>query len=118
MRDPGHIIAVYILASRRNGTLYTGVTSNLVQRAWQHRTGDGPGFAARYGCRTLVWFEAHERMTSAIAREKAIKTWRRSWKLALIEKTNPQWLDLGARWFDTPPSSPWVPGSSLREAPE
>jgi len=85
---------VYILASRRNGTLYTGVTSNLVQRVWQHKSDLVEGFTKQYGVHTLVWFEPHETMESAISREKAIKKWRRDWKLKLIESTNPQWRDL------------------------
>lgn len=86
--------AVYILASRRNGTLYTGVTSDLVNRVSQHRDHATPGFTRRHGVDQLVWFEVHEKMESAIRREKAIKEWRRSWKLELIEKTNPGWRDL------------------------
>ncbi len=90
VREP----AVYIMASRRNGTLYVGVTSNLPGRVWQHRTGAIPGFTARYGCKLLVWFEVHERMEGAIAREKQIKGGSRKDKLALIEGTNPDWRDL------------------------
>lgn len=86
--------AVYILASRRNGTLYVGVTSNIVQRVWQHKNDLAEGFTKKYGVHTLVWFEVHETMASAIAREKAIKEWRRAWKLSLIEARNPQWRDL------------------------
>ena len=85
---------VYILASRRNGTLYTGVTSNLVQRVWQHKNELADGFTRKYGVHTLVWFEVHEPMLSAIGREKAIKEWHRAWKLSLIEATNPSWRDL------------------------
>ena len=85
---------VYILASRRNGTLYTGVTSNLVQRVWQHKNDLVESFTKKYCVHTLVWFELHETMASAIEREKAIKGWRRAWKLALIEAMNPQWRDL------------------------
>ena len=85
---------VYIIASRRNGTLYTGVTSNLVQRIWQHKNNVADGFTKRYGVHLLVWFEVHATMDSAISREKTIKTWRRSWKLELIESVNPQWMDL------------------------
>ena len=86
--------AVYILASRRNGTLYVGVTSDLVQRVWQHKNDLAEGVTQKYGVHTLVWFELHETMLSAIAREKAIKEWRRAWKLSLIEVLNPQWRDL------------------------
>ncbi len=85
---------VYLLASRKNGTLYTGVTSNLVQRIWQHRNDQADGFTKRYGVHLLVWYELHETMESAIAREKAIKEWKRAWKLELIEAANPQWQDL------------------------
>ncbi|HLI10645.1 MAG TPA: GIY-YIG nuclease family protein [Alphaproteobacteria bacterium] len=86
--------AVYIMANRRNGTLYTGVTSNLVQRVYQHREALLPGFTARYGCMRPVWYELHEDMTAAITREKQIKagSWRK--KLALIEALNPDWRDL------------------------
>jgi putative endonuclease len=85
---------VYILASRRNGTLYAGVTSNLVQRVWQHKNDLVAGFTKKYRVHTLVWFELHETMESAIVREKAIKEWKREWKLAQIEAVNPQWRDL------------------------
>jgi putative endonuclease len=85
--------AVYIMASRRNGTLYAGVTSDLVQRVWQHKEGT-IGFAARYRCKLLVWYEIHEEMLPAIAREKQIKAGSRRRKLALIEAMNPDWADL------------------------
>ncbi|RMF04618.1 MAG: GIY-YIG nuclease family protein [Alphaproteobacteria bacterium] len=85
---------VYIMASRRNGTLYTGHTDNLVARAWQHRTGAIRGFASRYGCTRLVWFETHDTRASAFERERRIKEWKRAWKLELIEAANPQWRDL------------------------
>ncbi len=81
---------VYILANKRNGTLYIGVTSNLVQRVWQHKNDFVPGFSRRYGTHALVWYESHERMENAIVREKRLKDWRRAWKLELIEKENPQ----------------------------
>jgi putative endonuclease len=90
-------IAVYIVASRRNGTLYTGVTSDLVTRARQHRQGEIPGFSAKHGCRMLVWYEPHQDVGDAIIRETRIKGWKRAWKLALIEADNPQWLDLSPR---------------------
>ena len=83
-----------MLASHRNGTLYTGVTSNLPQRIWQHKHGIIKGFTGRYGIHVLVWFEQHETMMSAIAREKAIKAWKRNWKIELIEASNPEWRDL------------------------
>ena len=85
---------VYSLASRRNGTLYTGVTSNLVQRIWQHKKDVVERFTKKYGVHTLVWFDLHETMDSAISREKAIKERQRAWKLKLIESTNPHWRDL------------------------
>lgn len=85
---------VYLLASQRNGTLYVGVTSNLVQRVWQHRNDLVDGFTSRYGAHDLVWYEMHEAMPGAIAREKAIKKWRRAWKIQLIESFNPDWRDL------------------------
>jgi putative endonuclease len=87
-------LAVYILASRQNGTLYVGVTSNLPQRVWQHRTGAVGGFTARYGCKILVWYELHSTMLDAIAREKLLKGGSRKKKLALIEATNLTWRDL------------------------
>ncbi len=85
--------AVYIMASKRNGTLYTGVTSNLPQRVWQHREGAG-GFSERYDCRLLAWFEMHGTMELAIVREKQIKAGSRAKKLKLIEADNPLWRDL------------------------
>jgi putative endonuclease len=86
--------AVYIVANRRNGPIYTGVTSGLPGRIWQHREGIIEGFSKRYGCRMLVWFERHETMEPAIVREKRIKEWKRAWKLRLIEERNPRWDDL------------------------
>jgi putative endonuclease len=88
--------AVYIMASRRNGTVYTGVTSNLVQRAWQHRSLH-KGFAGKYRCGMLVWYEVHDEMRNAIAREKQLKGGSRKKKLALIEAMNPEWADLFER---------------------
>lgn len=85
---------VYILASKRNGTLYIGVTSDLIARIHQHRDGTFDGFSKRYGTTTLVWFEQHETMDAAITREKRIKKWNRAWKLRLIEQSNPDWHDL------------------------
>lgn len=86
--------AVYILASKRNGTLYVGVTSNLPQRISQHKAGAADGFTKKYGVHTLVWYEYLPTMLEAIAAEKKLKTWRRAWKIALIEKENPYWNDL------------------------
>ena len=86
--------AIYIMTNQRNGSLYTGVTSNLPQRAWQHREGLVEGFTKRYGCKSLVWFEAADTMDAAITREKQIKGGSRTRKLALIEAMNPHWHDL------------------------
>ncbi|MEQ1513404.1 MAG: GIY-YIG nuclease family protein [Lysobacteraceae bacterium] len=85
---------VYILASRYYGTLYVGVTSDLVQRVWQHKNDIAEGFTKRYRVHDLVWYEVHDTMHSAIAREKAIKEWKRAWKITLIEKGNLRWRDL------------------------
>ena len=85
---------VYILASGRNGTLYTGVTSDLIARVHQHRTEAVEGFTAKYGVHSLVWFEQHSTMDHAIQREKRLKKWNRAWKLKLIEEANPDWRDL------------------------
>ncbi|USI73607.1 GIY-YIG nuclease family protein [Sphingomonas morindae] len=87
---------VYIMASGRNGTLYVGVTSDLVKRAYEHKAGLGAGFTSRYGCTNLVWFEVHDRIEDAIRREKQIKAWRRAWKMRVIEEMNPGWEDLFA----------------------
>ncbi len=84
----------YMMANKRNGTLYTGVTSNLAQRVYQHREGLTPGFTSRYGCKLLVWYENYERMDGAIAREKQIKGGSRARKIALIQAMNPEWRDL------------------------
>ncbi|MCA8902780.1 MAG: GIY-YIG nuclease family protein [Hyphomonas sp.] len=96
---------VYMLASGRNGTLYTGVTSNLETRIWQHKHDVLPGFSRKYGCRILVWFECHDDIHEAILREKRLKRWRRSWKLDLIEKDNPQWRDLYPQLLSVPAES-------------
>ena len=85
---------VYILASKKNGTLYIGVTSNLIQRIWQHRHKQVAGFTEKYDVYILVYYEQHETMESAIVREKQMKKWKRDWKISLIEKDNPQWRDL------------------------
>ena len=86
--------ATYIMASNRHGTLYVGVTSDLLRRAYQHRNGAMPGFSSRYGCKLLVWFEAHADMAAAILREKQIKGGSRARKITLIEAVNPHWRDL------------------------
>ncbi len=85
---------VYILASKRNGTLYVGVTSDLIRRVWQHKNNATGGFTKRYGVHTLVWYESHETMESAITHEKRLKNWPRTRKLSLIEAGNPNWCDL------------------------
>ena len=85
---------VYIMASKRNGTLYTGVTNDLAHRTWEHREGLVPGFTRKYGCQLLVWYEEHFDIRDAIQREKNIKQYYRKWKLNLIEEMNPAWEDL------------------------
>ena len=86
--------AVYILANKRNGTLYVGVTSDLIKRIWQHKNNVVKGFTERYSIHQLVWYELHETMESAIGKEKMLKNWKRVWKLELIERSNPNWQDL------------------------
>jgi putative endonuclease len=85
---------VYILASRKNGTLYIGMTDNLIQRVWMHRNGVVKGFTKKYGVRTLVWYEQHETRELAFTRERQLKRWNRIWKLELIERNNASWTDL------------------------
>lgn len=85
---------VYILTNRRNGTLYTGVTSDVANRMYDHKNGLTPGFASKYGCDRLVWFERHPNIVLAIKREKALKDYKRAWKLDLVERLNPSWDDL------------------------
>ena len=101
---------VYLLASQRNGTLYIGVTGDLVRRIWEHREGAIPGFTRDYDVKRLVWYEQHGDIREAITREKRLKRWKRAWKLALIEDANPQWRDL---WDDLKPSAPEGPLSHL-----
>ncbi len=91
MEKPGY---VYIMASGRNGTIYIGSTSELVKRAWQHRTGAIDGFTRDWGCRFLVWYEAHDSIEGARQRELRMKEWKRAWKLREIEGLNPEWADL------------------------
>ena len=86
--------AVYVLASKRNGTLYVGVTSDLIKRVWEHKNNVVKGFTERYSVHPLVWYELHETMESAIRKEKMLKNWKRVWKLELIERSNPNWQDL------------------------
>jgi len=85
---------VYIISNKRNGTLYIGVTSDLIKRIYQHREGLIDGFTKKYNVKALVYYEQHENAESAITREKQMKEWKRQWKLELIEKTNPEWEDL------------------------
>ncbi|OGW18890.1 MAG: GIY-YIG nuclease [Nitrospinae bacterium RIFCSPLOWO2_12_FULL_45_22] len=86
--------AVYILASKRNGTLYVGITSDVIKRVWEHKNNVVKGFTERYSVHQLVWYELHETMESAIRKEKMLKNWKRVWKLELIERSNPNWQDL------------------------
>jgi putative endonuclease len=85
---------VYVMTNRPHGILYIGVTANIVRRAWEHREGTVEGFTSQYGLKRLVFVETHEEITAAIRREKTLKTWRRAWKVRLIEAANPQWDDL------------------------
>jgi putative endonuclease len=85
---------VYLMASHKHGTLYIGVTSNILGRVYQHKTNAVPGFTRRYHVHLLVWFECYDDPLTAIAREKEIKKWRREWKINLIEQINPEWIDL------------------------
>jgi putative endonuclease len=87
---------VYILASRKHGTLYIGVTNDLVRRVYQHKTHAARGFTSRYGIHLLVWFECYDDILNAITREKELKKWRLEWKINLIERSNPEWVDLYA----------------------
>ncbi|MGF1549798.1 MAG: GIY-YIG nuclease family protein [Sphingomonadaceae bacterium] len=85
---------VYIMASKRNGTLYIGVTSDLAKRIWEHREGVVPGFTRKFSCKTLVWFQQFDSLDVARHRELQMKEWKRAWKLELIEEQNPDWRDL------------------------
>ena len=85
---------VYMLASRPHGTLYIGMTDNLLRRVWAHKSKAVPGFTAKYGVDHLVWYEPHETLESAFLREKQIKEWKRAWKIQLLERDNPHWIDL------------------------
>ncbi|CAN5417582.1 hypothetical protein BH09PSE1_BH09PSE1_17380 [soil metagenome] len=101
-------VATYIMASGRNGTVYVGMTSNLFARVWKHKQGTFPGFTDENACHRLVWFERHVWVTEAIRREKRLKKWMRDWKLALVEKDNPRWVDLAGDWY--PVNDPgWEP---------
>ncbi|WP_273239780.1 GIY-YIG nuclease family protein [Hyphomonas atlantica corrig.] len=94
----------YIVCNRRNGTLYTGHTDDLMRRCWEHQNRIRPGFASKYHCTRLVWFEEHDTRESAFTRERRIKDWRRQWKLNLIEKANPDWRDLYLELLDWTPT--------------
>ncbi|HEY1752840.1 MAG TPA: GIY-YIG nuclease family protein [Caulobacteraceae bacterium] len=102
-------IAVYMLASRRHGTLYVGVTSDLISRVARHKAGEFEGFTKKYGVTRLVWYETHEVITHAIQREKSLKKYRRAWKINLIERENPEWHDLfpGLLAPPGPMTTPW-----------
>lgn len=106
---------VYIMASKRNGTLYTGVTNDLIKRVWQHKQDLVEGFTKKYQCHMLVYFEETSDVMSAIAREKQLKKWKRQWKLQLIEKDNPDWRDLYSDliswiWIPDMPRCIGIPG--------
>jgi len=91
---------VYIMASKRKGTLYVGVTNNIHRRVLEHKTALNKGFTEKYNCKILVWFESHDDIRTAIVREKHLKKWFRTWKLELIEENNPEWTDLSDGWYD------------------
>ena len=91
---PGSIIAAYMLANRRNGTIYTGAATDLTNRIFEHRKNSRPGFTARYGVARLVWYQPFDMIVDAFSRERTIKGWPRQWKINLIETENPEWLDL------------------------
>jgi putative endonuclease len=98
----------YLMANRKQGALYVGATSNLIQRVWQHREGVVPGFTDRYGLHRLVWFELHGTMREAIIREKRIKKWNRDWKIRLLEEANPDWRDLAVDLGFEPIRTPYT----------
>ena len=106
MREYGGF--TYILASKRNGTLYTGVTNDLIRRVWQHKEGVASSFTKKYGVKLLVWFEFHDRIENAIQRETSIKRWPRTWKLNTIEQGNPQWRDLYEEITRVPELPDWA----------
>ena len=111
-----HLYFVYILASRMNGTLYVGVTNDVMRRTWEHKNGLVKGFTKKHGVHILVWYELHEDINVAIAREKQLKRWNRDWKIRLIEKTNSGWNDLYERLMGEI-ALPDLPGSpSPRDA--
>jgi putative endonuclease len=106
MRD--YHFTVYILASRRNGTLYVGVTNDIVRRMWEHREGIASKFTARYGVTKLVYSEQFEDVHAAIARETRLKKYKRAWKINLIQQQNVEWDDLAASWFQPQPLPEWL----------
>ena len=99
---------VYIMTNRPNGTLYVGVTSDIVRRTYEHRTGAIAGFTKRYGLHRLVWFEPHESVVVAIQRETSLKKYKRDWKINLIERENPHWEDLSAAWRGSGARPAWL----------
>jgi putative endonuclease len=107
-------IAVYIMASRRYGVLYIGVTSELLARVAQHRAGEGGAFAAKYKCTRLVWYEPHAEMATAIQRETSLKRWPRQWKINLIEAMNPGWIDLWDQLQPRPLPGRWLSVEEIR----
>nr|WP_299345597.1 GIY-YIG nuclease family protein [Allomuricauda sp.] len=94
-----HQYYVYIIANKRNGTLYVGVTNNLERRVFEHKSGSVKGFTQKYGLKKLVYFETYQDVNDAILREKRLKKWKRQWKIDLIEKENLNWIDLSDNWF-------------------
>ncbi len=109
---------VYILASQKNGTLYTGSTQDVEVRVWEHKNKVQEGFTAKYGVNKLVWYEGHATREGAFVRERQIKKWNRAWKIELIEAENPDWRDIWAEWFSEPDRDwsvwrPTKPGSPL-----
>ncbi|MDH7444550.1 GIY-YIG nuclease family protein [Aquimarina sp. 2201CG14-23] len=100
MLKPEHQYAVYILSNKKNGTLYIGMTNNLERRVFEHKNKQIDGFTKKYNLNTLVYFETHKYVNHVIIREKRLKTWKRQWKINLIEKDNPSWNDLASDWYD------------------
>ena len=103
---------IYILASKRNGTLYVGVSSDLVKRLYQHKNKDVDGFTKKYAVNKLMYYEVYQDARTALYRERCIKEWKREWKVALIEKNNPQWKDLGEEMGIFSSENPWIPAKA------